>query len=245
MTLLSQVLAVEQGARKRASRALTEAHHLVLKQGPLAGISREYRPTDDDGEQLPPESTRVQVTVDEVIASLQRDLVKMLDLVATKEMADTEAAADIVIEGQDEPLLRDVPVTYLLFLERTLVDLHTFVAKLPTLDPAKKWDFDSAAGAYGTAPIETIRSQKVPKVLVKYEATDRHPAQTEVYHEDVPVGRWSIRYFSGALPKERADQLLARVVALQEAVRRAREEANSMEVDEAAFGKPIFDYLFG
>jgi hypothetical protein len=35
---------------------------------------------------------------------------------------------------------------------------------------------------------------------VKAEATEKHPAQVEVYHEDVVVGQWKTVKFSGALP---------------------------------------------
>jgi len=39
--------------------------------------------------------------------------------------------------------------------------------------------------------------------------------------------------------------LLARVEKLQEAVKFAREEANSIEVEDQKVGATFFDYLFG
>src|SRR5581483_8802586 len=109
-----------------------------------------------------------------------------------------------------------VPVTYLLFLEKQLVDLHTFVEKLPTLDPAKQWKFDNASDTWATEPVQTVKTKKVPRNHVKAEATDRHPAQVEVYHEDVLTGRWTTTEFSGAIPATERNALLDRVKKLQD-----------------------------
>ena len=82
-------------------------------------------------------------------------------------------------------LLRDVPVSYLLFLEKQLVDLHTFVKKLPVLDAAESWTIDPSADCWRTEAVRTMRTKKVPRNHVKAEATEKHPAQVEVYYEDV------------------------------------------------------------
>ena len=44
------------------------------------------------------------------------------------------------------------------------------------------------------------------------EATQQHPAQVQVYMEDVPEGDWTTVKFSGALPASRVRTLLERVV---------------------------------
>jgi hypothetical protein len=80
---------------------------------------------------------------------------------------------------------------------------------------------------------------------VKAEATEKHPAQVEVYYEDITVGYWRTVKFSGALPAQRINELLARVERLQEAVKFAREEANNLEVEEQKVGEKVFQYLFG
>jgi hypothetical protein len=153
------------------------------------------------------------------------------------------AKADVVVDGQ--PLLRQVPATYLLFLEKQLVDLHTFVKKLPVLDASEAWNYDASADSWATEPVQTLRTKKTPRNHVKAEATDKHPAQVEVYYEDVTVGYWRTVKFSGALPAQRVNELLARVEKLQEAVKFAREEANSIEVEEQKVGGVFLDYLFG
>jgi hypothetical protein len=93
--------------------------------------------------------------------------------------------------------------------------------------------------------MQTIKTKKIPRNHVKAEATDKHPAQVEVYYEDVVVGTWRTIKFSGALPASRVNELLNRVEKLQEAVKFAREEANNMEVTEQKVGAKVFQYLFG
>jgi hypothetical protein len=135
-------------------------------------------------------------------------------------------------------------VSYLLFLEKQLTDLHTFVKKLPLLDAAEDWNFDESADYWRTEQVRTIRTKKVPRNHVKAEATEKHPAQVEVYYEDIPVGYWTTVKFSGALPARRVNELIDRVEKLQHAVKFAREEANNLEITDQRVGDVVFSYLF-
>jgi len=239
---LNQIIAVEKNIKGRALQELTEAHHSLQKSALLAGISRSYRPKDEEGEQLPPEAKKVQMKSEEIIRKTSETLTKLFDVVATKDWANCQAKADVVVDGQK--LLNDVPATYLLFLEKQLVDLHTFVKKLPVLDASETWTFDQSADCWATEPVMTTKTKRVPRNHVKAEATEHHPAQVEVYYEDVTVGNWRTIKFSGALPARRVNELLARVEKLQEAVKFAREEANSREAEDIKTGEAILGYLF-
>ena len=86
-------------------------------------------------------------------------------------------------------------------------------------------------------------TKKVPKVLVKYEASDRHAAQTEVYMEDVTVGYWETTKLSGAVTTAWRTTLLDRVNRLIDAVKHAVEEANRVEVEQKKAGEAIFNLL--
>lgn len=242
MARLNQIIAVEKGVKSKSFQELTEAHHVLQKPTMLAGISRTYRPKDEEGEQFPPESTRVQIKAEEIIRRTTEILTELFDITATKDWANCKARADVVVEGQT--LLKDVPVTYLLFLEKQLVDLHTFVKKLPVLDASETWTFDPSADCYSTEATQTTKTKKIPRNHVKAEATEHHPAQVEVYYEDVVVGNWRTIKFSGALPAQRVNELLERVERLQQAVKFAREEANNIEVEDEQVGAKLFEYLF-
>ena len=243
MAKLNQIIAIEKGTKSQSFAELTEAHQALQKPALLSGIARTYQPKDEEGERFPPESTRVQMKAEEVIRKTTEVLTKLFDVTATKDWTNCKARADVVVDGNT--LLSQVPATYLLFLEKQLVDMHTFVKKLPVLDASETWSFDASADCWATEPVQTVKTKKIPRNHVKAEATEKHPAQVEVYYEDVVVGNWRTVKFSGALPAQRVNELLARVEKLQEAVKFAREEANSIEADEQKVGEKIFQYLFG
>ncbi|MGW0005477.1 DUF7873 family protein [Nocardia grenadensis] len=242
-TKLNQLIAIEKGAKSQANAEVTAAYQRVGKADLLAGISRTYRPLDDMGEELPSESKRVQVRTREVIAEVKSTLTRLFDVTATKDTANCAAKADVTVDGIT--VARDLPVTYLLFLEKQLGELKKFVAKLPTLDPAESWSFDEVSDCYATQPSQTVRTKKVPRNHVLAPATDKHPAQVEVYHEDVVVGRWTTTKFSGALPAKEVGDIDDRLGKLLDAVRVARETANATPVTDVEPGRAVLDYLFG
>lgn len=242
MAKLNQIIAVEKSVKGRAHGEITEAYQQLQKPALLAGIARNYRPKDEEGERLPPEATRVQLRTEEMIKRASAALTELLDVTATKDWANCEARADVVVDGS--VLIAKAPVTYLLFLEKQLVDIHTFLKKLPVLDPSESWIFDAAQNCYATEAVETVRTKKVPRNHVKAEATEKHPAQVEVYYEDITVGYWRTVKFSGALPARRVAELTERVEKLQRAVKFAREEANNHEVTQQKVGEAVFGFLF-
>lgn len=242
MTKLNQILALEADAKRHAQAAVAQATSTLGNTTLLNGLSRTYQPRQEDDEPLPPESTRVQATAHDVVAAMQADLVRLWDLTATKDLANCEAKADVVVDGKT--LVEGVPATYLLFLEKQLGELESFIRRLPTLDQAEKWTHDSAQGLWTTDPVQTVRTKKVPKSHVAYEATKEHPAQVQMYTEDVPAGRWTLIKYSGALPAPRVRELLDRVHALQAAVKTAREEANMHVVTDRKVGAAVLGYLF-
>jgi hypothetical protein len=242
VTQLNQILAVEKGVKTRVDRAVTDAYHQLQKAPLLSGIARTYQPRDDEGERLPSEATKVQIKADTVLDGIADHLTRLIDVVATKDAANCRARGEVVVDGR--MLLANVPVTTLLFLEKKLTDIATIIGKLPVLDPSETWTFDQAANCWATEPVQTVRTKKVPRNHVLAEATDRHPAQVQMYTEDTVAGYWTTVKFSGALPATRVAQLARRVDKLREAVQVAREQANSAEVTDVEHGAVIFDYLF-
>lgn len=240
---LNQIIAVEKGVKSRTQRDVTRAQHGLEKPALLAGISRTYQPKDEEGEHLPPESTRVQVKAEDVLRDTAAALSRLFDVTATKDWANCTARADVTVDGRT--LISDVPVSYLLFLEKQLADINAFVRRLPVLDASETWTPDPSTDSWRTEQVRTVRTKKVPRNHVKAEATEHHPAQVEVYYEDVPVGYWTTVKFSGALPARRVNEILERVERLQQAVKFAREEANGAEVVDERVGEAVFGYLFG
>lgn len=239
---LNQIIAVRKGVQADTHKLITELHRTVQKAPLLSGIARTYEKLNDDDPDLPGESTRVQVVAGTVIQQLALHLGRLFDVNAALDWTNQQAKADLIVDG--EVLVADVPATYLLFLEKQLVDVETFIRKLPTLDPSDSWHFDASAGAWATDPVKTTKTSKVMRNHVLAEATDKHPAQVQSYTEDKVVGYWRTVKFSGAMPLGTVAALLARVTKLAEAVKFARENANLQPVVDPKPGKAIFDYLF-
>jgi len=240
---LNQVLAIEKGVKSKTHSTLTQLYHRVQKNALLAGQSRIYLPLDEEGVKLPPESQRVQVRADDVLKDVRKALVELFNVTAQKDMANRGASGDVDIDGVN--LLEGVPVTYLLFLEKQLTDLKTMIAKVPTLDADTSWTWDANAGVFRSEATETTKTKKVQKPIVLYPATEEHPAQTQLVTEDVVVGNWTTVRQSGALPADRKEQLSERIIKVLEAVKFAREQANSADAPKHTLGDDILGFIFG
>lgn len=241
MAKLNQVIAIEKGVKNQCNVDITAAYHEIQKSALFSGIARTYEPKDEEGERLPAEHQKVQRRADDLLQLTSRTMTKYWDVTLTKDAANTAAKADVVVDGK--VIVKDAPVTFLLFLEKQLGDLATMVKKLPVLDQGESWKHDASSDCYATEPTHTVKTKKIPRAFVKAEATKEHPAQVETFHEDVLVGTWKTIKYSGALPQKRISEVLERVAKLQSAVKFAREEANTIHVTDRQVGHDVFAYL--
>ena len=239
-----QLLAIEKGIKSKAKSVLDRAYHSVQKAHLFVGQARTFHPLNEDGPHFPPEHTKVQQTVDGLVKEVRVAVADELNVMLRKDVTNTEAKADLVVDG--ETLLKDVPVTFLLSLEKSLVDMRTFISKLPVLDTADDWKNDVNSGLFKTEPTETLKTQKQPEVIRVFEPTEHQKGVHEVVQIDVPVGSWRTVKESGALPEPKKAALLERTEQLLRATQLAREEANSIDVvDEQQAGETLMRYLFG
>ncbi len=239
---LNQIIAVASGKKTQAEKTLTEIYQKLQKPELYSGLSRVYQPTDDDGETLPKEEKFPQLNVKDSVDAAKEALTELINTVATQDNANTKARADVKVD--DVVILKDVPVTHLLFLEKQLIDIQTFISKLPTLDAAERWSFDNSVNQFVTPVTQTNRNVKRMRNHVKAEATDKHPAQVDVYQEDVKVGTWNITKFSTAIQATKKAQLALKVKKLIESVKLAREEANSIEVTKVNYADNLLEFIF-
>lgn len=177
-----------------------------------------------------------------VVKKVCDELVEFMDVVATQETGNTQAKADVVVDGK--VVLSQVPVSVLLFLEKQVSYIRTFITNMATLPTDREWKQDSAANCWSTEAVEQTHTKKTPTRFVKAEATKEHPAQVEILYVDNIVGYWITRHFSGAIPAKVQSALLDRVNRLDEAVKSAREAANSVEVEQVKIGKSLLDFVF-
>lgn len=243
MSHLSQVIAIEKDVKDKAAQAIGHAQGTMSNGSLLSGIARTYTPKEDGGEQLPPESTRVRVKVKDELVSIQKRLADLFDVVATKDYTNCTAKADVMVDGQS--LLKGVPATYLLFLEKQLAELAAFVKHIPALDASESWEYNAEQDCYATPPAETIRTKKDKKSQVAFAGNEHHPPQFIVWDEDVSQGRWKTVKYSGAMPAHDLNAISQRIETLQRAVKYAREEANRTETSQQKVGEHLLHYIFG
>lgn len=238
---LNQLIAVEKTEKKRITNEISEIHRASQVPDLFNGFERKYVPTDDGGETLPPESKKVQLSAKGCLDKVKKAMTQELDLEATKDLSNSTAKANLVVNG--EILLENVPATTLLFLEKKLTDLHTIVEKFTVLDSAENWTEDTASGLFKTEAVKANRTKKVPKAIVLYDATDKHPAQTQIFNDDVVVGQYQLVKTSGALRKTDKEELLEKISNLLNCVKAAREQANMSAVQKSEIGATVFEFL--
>ena len=237
-----QLIAVAKGIKARNYKALTELWKELQKPQLFDGMHKHYTPTDEDSQtRLPDESKKVQYKVSDLLGRVIKLESEALDTVASLDSSNQQATADIVVDG--EVLVENVAVATLLSLEKRMTDLTAVIKAIPTLDTSEDWREDPNSGLFRTDAVETNRLVKVPKVLVKYEATDKHPAQTEIYNETIIDGVWKTVKMSGAMPAPKKAVLVERVSKLSDAVKVAREKANQQEVEKRQIGQDIVGWL--
>lgn len=245
MPKLNQIIAIEDGEKKQEYADLTKTHHVLQKAAQFVGYYRTYKPRAEDGVPYPAEGQNVQLNAKELVKQVREQLASLFNTVATKDYGNTEAKADIIIDGEERPIAVNVPVTYLIFLEKKLIDLRTFIRKLPKLDPSKDWAYDANKGVWRTAPEDVLRHRKLTKPLVLHEGTKEHPPQTQAITTEEWEGTWTRVDISTAYPEDEIRAMEKRLSALEKAIKFARERANGIDVKRQETGKAVLDYIFG
>lgn len=242
MAKLNQILAIEKGIKSESYAALTEYHKIILKPDLFAGMKKEYQSSNEDGDKLPPESKKVQFIATEMFKTVRGQHSRLLNIIARKDWSNCMAKADVVVDG--EVIIKDTPVTYLLFLEKQLTDLHSIVKEMPILDSGDDWKMDDSLGVWKAPEVKTHRTKKVQKPLVLLQPTPEHPGNAVVITEDVVEGYWTTTRFSGAMQRPAKLEMLDRVEKLMQAVKIAREAANNIdEVEPPDVGAALFAYV--
>lgn len=243
MTVLHQIIAIEKGAKARLESSVTEHHKANQKADLFAGLKREYAPYKDDGDKFPAESVLVQRQSDKVLKAIAKAWTEVFDITAQRDFTNCVAKADVIVDGIT--IVKDAPATYLLYLEKRLLDVRTLIAELPTLDPAHTWTRDEGTGLFNSNETKTIKTVKDESVVITVQATKEHPAQTAKMTKDVGIGVWTNVKLSGALQPARKEELIERVEKIIREVKFARETANATAVlPVPSVGDALFGYLF-
>jgi hypothetical protein len=239
---LSQAVATLKTAKNSAHSQVTNIYHRLQRTGEFVGQVKVYTPTVEGGETRPDDVQIVQARSKELLRDTASALAKQFDYQANVDYGNTVAKADVIIGGN--AVIKDAPVPYLLFLEKQLKDWIAVLNKLPVLDPAKQWIWDADREEFFTEKVSQLSQKKVQSAEIVVQPTDRHPAQWRERTDDVTVGKWDTVYRSGAMHRKDIRALLERANELAEAVKIAREEANSTTIEsKRGVGARVFSYL--
>ena len=237
------MIAAEKGVVKRAHEKKSDLYKFVQKIALYFGLTKNYTPDTDDGEQLPSESSVAQRNLRADLKEFMLTSKSLMDLQLTKDTANQSAVADLIVDGQ--LWVKDVPVTSLLSWEKAIVDMISFLKAMPTLPRSQVWTKDEASGQYITEAVRTSRTKKQQKPIVLYDATDKHPAQTQIITEDVKVGTWTKQDYSTAMPEAEKEMRIEKASRLLDDVKRARERANDRVIEQREVPAVMLDYLLG
>jgi hypothetical protein len=250
MTKLHELLAVETSLENQANKVRTDLANTFEKKRHLFEEKRTvFYPLGEHEKPVTETQSDIQSTVAKELAWVQPFLTKALDASFQVADANTRAVADIVLDDEKETVLAtNVPATALLELEKRCAEIHAFALAIPTLDPAKGFrpDEQRGAGFFQAREVNKNRTKKDVKVIVKYEATKEHPAQTELMPVDVVTGKIQEQEWSGLMTPSEKAEVISRVEMLSRAVRRARSRANEIEVNtRLKIGAPLLKFVFG
>lgn len=243
---LSQVVGIEKHLRKKDNEVGSTLKKGVQVPTLVTGRTKTFTPLNDEipkGQYGPEEYQEVALTVEGALTEAGGYSAAALNVVASKDRTNQVAKADVEFRGK--ALLRDVPVSHLLFLENYLTEWRTFLAVLPVLDPSRKWhEVEGRTGLSSSEPEKTGRfvTEEVPVVL--YPHTDKHQAQVQLVKKSVHVGDFTNTILSGAVTQDRKKRLLDNCDDLITAVKEAVAQANkTVAIEETAEGPALMAAL--
>jgi hypothetical protein len=244
MAKLHELLAVESSVNGNYQRDTDESLKVFGRPEAFRKVTKSKVYFAEDDQRLnASEVTEITTTVGDRLKWFSGHATKFFDLVLQKDRTNQKAVADLDVDGF--VIAKDVPATTLLMLESKLQEVRKVIDAAPTLPAGIRWTKDEAEGLWVTAdPIVTFSTKKVTKPVVLYEATKEHPAQVKEVSEDVPVAKVTQTTWAGLLTASEKAVILGRLDTLLQAVKKARQRANTVEVEKGELGKNLFSYLF-
>ena len=244
---LHELIAVKTSLRAQATKTVTDlGNTFEKKRHHFTAKVKSFTPLGENAEAKVEEQLDLQTTVLKELRWVREYIVKAIDASHHVNLGNTEAFADIVLED-GTVIAAHVPAATLLELEGTVEEIRKFCDKIPTLDPAQGFRPapDRGEGVYVAREVEKTRTSKQNKVIVLYPHTEKHPAQTQLVAEDVPIGTIREQEWSSMMTIADKGAILDRIEHLARAVKKARSRANESEVDTGnKIGAALLDYAF-
>lgn len=213
----------------------------------FVGMQRTYESVVNDDYAHDPEVKKLVTTVPAKLKYVEEQISKVLDAQFQKEKTNCTASADVTVvedDGTEIPILKQVPVVFLVQLEKKLVEMRNAIYGIvPTLDPTKEWEWDEVNGYYvNKEPRKRVTRKKAEK-FVKFEPTKEHPGQADIVTIDETTGYYNQVNVSGMTTPLKKSKLLSKLDKLIHAVKTARARANDTEAVTEKISRKLFNYL--
>lgn len=245
-TALHEILAVIgdlKGAKDKIS--LETLKVFKDKANLFKGQSRTLKMFDEKrSQEETSEHTELVTTVMKRLEYMKQSYIRFWDAKLQKEKGAQNAKGDIVVG--DDVLAEDVPVYLLLEMENELKAMRNVYDNIPTLAPGVDWTEAPDIGENiwkARHDVVVNKTEKAYRHNVIVPPTDKHPAQVREWTEDVPVGQYSTKQWSGMMSPAEKSQLIERLDRVIRAVKKARQRANSQELEKASFATKLFSYI--
>jgi hypothetical protein len=246
---LHELLPIESSHETQAAKVKADLANTFEKKRHLFEEKRTvFTPSQEGAPAVTETQSDLNTTVLDQLDELTPFLVKSLDASYQVAVANTKAQADVVLDD-GKAILKGVPATALLELEKRVASILELLKAIPTLDPAKGYLPDgqkTGKGVYKARDVRKVRTRKTFVPLVLAAATKEHPAQVKEGWEDLPIGHISEQEWSGLLTPADKSKLIDRAEEVCRAIRSARARANEQEVDKTAkIGAALLKHILG
>jgi hypothetical protein len=248
MPKLHELLAVEANLKGQADTTRKDLMNTFdKKKHHFSEVITTFKPSTEGIPDKVESQLGLQTTVKKEIAWISEKLVAALDVAYQVEIANTLARADVQLED-GTVILKSLPATSLLQLEKRLKEIQEFVMTIPTLDPAKSFEPDPAKGEgiFKARDVEKPRTEKKFEYVVMVQPTKEHPAQVKELVVDRPVGVVLQQEWSSLITVAEKGDMLDRVEILTRAIKKARSKANEQDIDvkENKIATKLLNFVF-
>lgn len=244
MSKLHEILAVKSGVLGKFNKLSADLADLFLnKKHHFIKEVVVFKPLGENQQDVLEKNVDLQTTVRRELAWIGKDFAKLLDICNQINSTNTVAKADVVVDGQ--VILKDIPATGLLELEKYITAFKSLIEKIPTLDPIKGFTSagDQGADVYKASPRITSRTTKEQYPMVLAPATDKHPAQVQLLSRDIITGWKHESEWSGMLTPSEKSALISKCEDLANAIKAAQSRANSESVIGEKIGQQLVDFI--
>ena len=246
---LHELLAVLSDLEGTAKKVRDEGiNTFTKKQSHFNGYEKTLKMYSDERKQEETgarESKDLVTTVEKKLKYISKSQVKYYDALLQQEATNQKAVADLVVEGKT--IAENLPATFLLGMESRLKAFRAVLENIPTLDPSLSWkiDVEAGEGIYVTEQTDTsYKQEKTVQHKVIVPATKEHPAQIREWADNKNVGTFFVTRRSSCISPAEKSKLLEKTDTLIRAVKKARQRANSTEIEKRSIGKDLMDFIF-